>query len=78
MQVAAIFVLVVAGMVLIKFSNTRPETVYEKNYSEYELSVTRGADASDALEQAYRDKNWPAVLSAFLRPPIQRRKKSIF
>jgi tetratricopeptide (TPR) repeat protein len=65
MQIAAIFVLVIAGAVLIKFSNVRPEGVFERNYSAYALSVTRGADASDALEQAYRDKNWPAVYSAF-------------
>jgi hypothetical protein len=65
MQIAALFILVIAGAVLIKFSNVRPEGVFEKNYSAYALSVTRGADASDALEQAYRDKNWPAVYSAF-------------
>lgn len=65
MQIAAVFILVIACAVLIKFSNTRPEAVFEKNYTAYELSITRGADASDALERAYREKNWPAVYSAF-------------
>jgi hypothetical protein len=75
MQIAAIFVLVIAGAVLIKFSNVRPEGVFEKNYSAYALSVTRGADASDALEQAYRDKNWPAVYSAFQATHIKTQKE---
>jgi len=65
MQIAAVFLLVIASAALIKFSTIRPEGIFEKNYSGYALSVTRGADASDALEQAYRDKNWPAVYSAF-------------
>jgi hypothetical protein len=65
LQIAAILMLVVVSAGIIKVANTRPEGVFENNYSAYQLSVTRGADVSNALEQAYRSGNWAAVYNTF-------------
>ena len=65
LQIAAALIVVIVSAGVIKVANTRPEGVFDKNYSDYQLSVTRGADVSDALEQAYRSRNWAAVYSAF-------------
>jgi hypothetical protein len=65
LQIAAILMLVVVSAGVIKVANTRPEGVFDNNYSAYQLSVTRGADVSNALEQAYRSGNWTAVYSTF-------------
>src|SRR5580692_428581 len=47
LQIAAILMLVIVSASVIKVANTRPEGVFDRNYSEYQLSVTRGADVSD-------------------------------
>ncbi|HUB62690.1 MAG TPA: hypothetical protein VL978_18375 [Puia sp.] len=65
LQIAAILIVILISATVIKVANTRPEGVFDKNYSAYQLSVTRGADVSDALEQAYRSSNWTAVYSTF-------------
>jgi hypothetical protein len=65
LQIAAILMLVVVSAGIIKVANTRPEGVFDNNYSAYQLSVTRGADVSNALEQAYRSGNWAAVYNTF-------------
>jgi tetratricopeptide (TPR) repeat protein len=65
LQIAAALIVIVVSAGVIKVANTHPEDVFAQNYSEYQLSVTRGADASDALEQAYRSGNWAAVYTVF-------------
>jgi hypothetical protein len=65
LQIAAALIVVVVSAGVLKVANTRPEGVFDQNYSDYQLSVTRGADVSDALEQAYRSRNWAAVYSSF-------------
>jgi tetratricopeptide (TPR) repeat protein len=65
LQIAAALIVVVVSAGVLKVANTRPEGVFSKNYSDYQLSVTRGADVSDALEQAYRSRDWAAVYNAF-------------
>lgn len=65
MQLAAALIVLVVSASVIKIANTRPEGIFDKNYSDYQLSVTRGADVSDALDQAYRSRNWAAVYNAF-------------
>jgi hypothetical protein len=65
MQIAAIFIVAMGLAVVIKIANTRPQGIFENNYTAYDLGVTRGADASNEIEKAYRDKNWGAVYIAF-------------
>ncbi len=65
LQVAAIVIVVLVSGAILKVANTRPEGVFDRNYSDYQLSVTRGADASDAMELAYLNRNWAGVYHAF-------------
>jgi tetratricopeptide (TPR) repeat protein len=65
MQIAAVFVVVMGLAVVIKIANTRPQGIFENNYTAYELAVTRGEDASKEIEKAYRAKNWGALYIAF-------------
>jgi tetratricopeptide (TPR) repeat protein len=65
LQIAAALIVIVVSTAVIKIASTRPEGVFGKNYSDYQLSVTRGADISDALELAYRSKDWATVYSVF-------------
>jgi hypothetical protein len=65
LQIAAVLILVIVSAGVLKVANTRPEGVFENNYSAYQLSVTRGADVSDALEQAYRSGNWAEVYNIY-------------
>jgi len=74
LQIAAALIVVIVSASVIKVANTHPEGIFDKNYSDYQLSVTRGADVSDALEQAYRSRNWAAVSSAFEATHTKRQK----
>ena len=65
LQIAAILIVVIVSAGILKVANTRPEGVFDRSYSDYQLSITRGADASDAMEQAYRSRNWAGVYQAF-------------
>jgi tetratricopeptide (TPR) repeat protein len=65
MQIAAVFIVAMGLAVVIKIANTRPQGIFENNYTAYDLGVTRGEDGSKEIEKAYRAKNWGAVYIAF-------------
>jgi tetratricopeptide (TPR) repeat protein len=65
MQIAAVFIVAMGLAVVIKIANTRPQGIFENNYTAYDLGVTRGEDASKEIEKAYRAQNWGAVYIAF-------------
>jgi hypothetical protein len=62
---AATVILLIAISAIYKFSSVSSTGVFEKNFSAYELSTLRGNSQADELEKAYREKNWPEVLSQF-------------
>jgi len=71
---AAIFI-VVAGLAgLVKYVLTSPSGVYDKYYSSYELSTTRGAGSSTRLEDAYRAGDWPFVTRNFALDSVKSNK----
>ena len=73
---ASIFLLVTVGGIY-KYSSVSSSAFYNKNFSDYELSVSRGSSGLDPLEKAYQEKNWKAVIDIFNR--IERKtNKSIF
>jgi len=65
LQIAAIFIVAMGLAVVIKIANTRPQGIFENNYTAYDLGVTRGEDASKEIEKAFRAQNWGAVYIAF-------------
>jgi hypothetical protein len=65
LRVAACIFILSGGAALYKYTTTTSAGVYGKYYSSYTLSTTRGAGVQDALEQAYTNKDWSAVISLF-------------
>jgi len=61
---ALILVIGVAGA-LGKFLTTTPASIEQKYYIPYELDITRGLVTRDALDQAYKAKSWPMVVTVF-------------
>lgn len=63
MSVAAMVLLLAGGAAIFKYMTISSPGLYEKYYSAYALNTTRGAGTTSAIEQAYNNKNWEAVLS---------------
>jgi tetratricopeptide (TPR) repeat protein len=73
---AAIFVLFMAGGIY-KYSSVSSSNFYNKNFSVYELSVSRGNSGTDQLEKAYQEKKWTSVIEKF-NALDKKSNKSIF
>jgi hypothetical protein len=66
LKIAAVLILVIGvGGALGKFLTTTPASIEQKYYIPYELDITRGVVTKDALDQAYKAKNWPMVVTVF-------------
>ncbi len=64
-RVAASIVLLLGLTGIYKYSTVNSSGFYADHFSAYELSTTRGGEASDKLEKAYREKNWLEVIAQF-------------
>jgi tetratricopeptide (TPR) repeat protein len=65
MRIAAIFILFIGTAVVYKYISVNNQSVYNKQFTTYELGNTRGLEASDAEAEAYRNKNWNEVISLY-------------
>lgn len=61
---AAVFVLFIAGGIY-KYNSVSSSNFYNKNFSVYELSVSRGNSDLDQLEKTYQDRNWAGVIEKY-------------
>jgi tetratricopeptide (TPR) repeat protein len=61
---ACLFFLVIAGAGY-KYISTSAIHMYEQSFIPYTLSTSRGSSTINEIEQAYRNKNWNRVLTAF-------------
>jgi tetratricopeptide (TPR) repeat protein len=64
-RIAACILVLAGGAAVYKYTVTSSTGLYEKYYTSYALNTSRGAGAQDAMEQAYDNKNWPAVITLF-------------
>ncbi len=71
LRVAAAAMLVIGTVIVYKFATVTPAGFYSGNYTSYELSTTRGSGETSAVEQAYRNKNWNEVISAYNALPLK-------
>ncbi len=62
LRVAAIVIVVLGGALFYKYITVNNSSLYQQNFEEYTLSTNRGEGNQDAVETAYRDKNWNAVI----------------
>lgn len=77
MKVAACILLISGGAAIYKYTMTSSAGIYEKYYSSYYLNTSRGAGTQDAMEEAYNNKNWAAVISLF-NAAKEKNNKSYF
>ena len=63
MRVAASIIIIVALFGAYKYSTVNARNVTADYYVPYELNIVRGDDDITALEKAYNNKNWNAVIS---------------
>ncbi|HTQ27720.1 MAG TPA: tetratricopeptide repeat protein [Puia sp.] len=62
-RAAACVILLAGAAILYKYSTTTPEMLYSKYYTTYDLGTSRGEGHAEAMERAYRQKQWEVVLS---------------
>ena len=77
MRVAAIFILLIGMAVLYKYLTVSNLSVYEKQFTSYDLSNMRGQETQDAEAGAYLNKNWSEVLTIFQKEN-NKSNKSVF
>ena len=61
MRVAAIMVFLIGITLLYKYISVSSQTLYEKQFTGYELTNSRGQSNSNILTEAYQNKNWKEV-----------------
>jgi hypothetical protein len=76
MRVAAIFILVIGIAFLYKYISVNGQSVYEKQFSAYELTSTRGQEKTEPATEAYKNKNWNEVISIYDSEAIHSNKSS--
>jgi hypothetical protein len=64
-QIAATLVLLCMAMAVYKYMTTSAADVFAAAYLPYELNTSRSGGTINELEQAYRNKNWQAVIIAY-------------
>jgi hypothetical protein len=65
LRIAAILVILLGSAILYKYLSVTNRSMFEKQFTPYDLSNTRGAEIRDAESEAYRNKNWNEVISDF-------------
>jgi hypothetical protein len=77
LRVAAVFILLIGSAVLYKYISVSNLSVYEKQFTGYELNNTRGQESRDAEVEAYRNKNWNEVVAIY-QTENNKSNKSVF
>lgn len=65
MRAVACILILAGGVAVFKYTTTSSSGLYRKYYTSYTLNTSRGGGAQDVMEDAYNNKNWPAVITLF-------------
>ena len=65
MRIAAVLLLFLVSAVVYKYLSVNNESVYDRQFSGYELGTLRGPGAQDGQSEAYRNKNWKEVVADY-------------
>jgi tetratricopeptide (TPR) repeat protein len=76
MKIAASLLLVLLGFGVYQYLSVSPDKLFAEKYQPYSLSVSRGAADTDAMEKAYLEKNYTAVISTFTGLSVAAQKES--
>jgi len=74
LRVAACILVLAGGAAVFKYSTTSSTGLYNKYYTSYTLNANRGVAAPNAMEEAYNNKNWAAVIMLFNAAPEKNNK----
>ena len=77
LRAAACVFLLVGAASIYKYNTVNSGSVYNEYYSSFELNTSRSSETADAIEQAYRNKNWQEVIS-LSEVPVPRPIKTEF
>ncbi len=67
MSVAAVLLLVVAGIGLFEYTTTNRQSLYNDAYIAYQLPVSRGSEKPGNLDALYASQNYSGVIESFNR-----------
>jgi hypothetical protein len=62
MRVAAILILLLSCASVYKYAYVNDRSVYDQHFTGFELTNTRGEETPNVEVEAYRNKNWNAVI----------------
>jgi len=65
LRVAAMVLLLAGAAAVYKYSVTTTSSVYDQQFTSFDLSTSRGSNNDGELEKAYRNKNWATVENIF-------------
>jgi tetratricopeptide (TPR) repeat protein len=61
LRAAAVMLIITSGTAFYKYLSVSSGSLYDRYYSGYDLSTSRGANANDAITDAYNAKDWNTV-----------------
>jgi tetratricopeptide (TPR) repeat protein len=76
MRVAASILVVLLGIGVYQYATVSADKLFAENYQPYTLSVSRGAAETSAMEKAYHEKNYTAVIGQFTNLPSSNQKEN--
>jgi len=65
LRIAAVLLLLLVSVAVYKYISVNNESVYNRQFSGYELGTLRGPGAHDGQSEAYRNKNWNEVVADY-------------
>ncbi len=65
LRIAAVLLLVAGSASVYKYMATTTGSVYDKNFTSFELETSRGSNTDGEIEKAYRNKSWTSVENIF-------------
>lgn len=76
LRIAALFIFLVGVTFLYKYISVSSQSLYEKQFTGYELSNSRGQTNADILTEAYQNKNWKEVEALYRNESVTSNKSS--
>ncbi len=65
MKIAASLLIVLLGFGVYQYVSVSPDKLFAEKYQPYSLSVSRGTADADAMENAYKERNYTTVINLF-------------
>jgi hypothetical protein len=74
LRIAAVVIIMISSATIYKYASVNTQSLYNREFAGYDLGTTRGANAQDALTDAYRNMHWKQVVAIQSAETIQTNK----